>query len=128
MVSYSYSDTIGPRTLTFKQCIKDFNIIIFDVVCNCGDSSFKDIDIGHVLTGNLNIIRDRKLIQKGPSYREQSSINWDINFKTYITAVRQYKIKWAKQEIVDTRVLNEWEGTMIYMVRKRIDKIRRKYK
>ena len=39
-----------------------------------------DIDIGYVLSANLNIIRDRKrkkLIQKGPSYRERSSINWD---------------------------------------------------
>ena len=97
MVSYSYSKTIGPRIFIFR--IKDFNFDndISDVVCNCGDSAFIDImiDIGHVLTGNLNIIRDRKLrrklIQKGPSYRKQSSINWDINLKKYITAVRRYK-------------------------------------
>ena len=93
----------------------------FNVVCNCGDSAFIDIDIGHVLTDNLNMIRDRKLrklIQKGHSHREQSSINWDINLKNYITAVRQYKIKWVKQEKVDTRVLNEWECTVIDMVRR----------
>ena len=125
MVNYSYSKTIDPRIFNFDNENSD-------IICNCGDSAFIDIDIDRVLTGNLSIIRDRKLrklMQTGPSYREQSSINWDINLKNYITAVRQYK-KWAKQEKVDTRVLNEWEGTVIDMVGKRIDNkiIRRKHK
>ena len=134
LVSYSYSKTIGPKIFNFKRCIKDFNFdddSISNVICNCKDSTYIDHDIGHVLTGNLNILRDRKLrklLQKGPTYREQSNINWDINLKNYIIAVRQYKIKWAKQEKVDARVLSEWEGTVIDMVRKRIDNIRRKHK
>ena len=52
----------------------------------CMDTQPLDIDIGHVLTGNLNIIRYRKLrklIQKGPSYSEKSSINWDIKVTGY---------------------------------------------
>ena len=107
LVSYSYSKTIGPKIFIFKRCIKDFNFdddSISNGICNCKDSAYIDHDIGHVLTGNLNILRDRKLrklLQKGPTYREQSNINWDINLKNYIKAVRQYKIKWAKQEKVD---------------------------
>ena len=34
---------------------------------------------GHVVTGDLTIIKDvklRSLIEKGPSYREQNYINW----------------------------------------------------
>ena len=36
----------------------------------------------HVVTGDLNIIRDaklRSLVEKGPSFREQNSINWKVN-------------------------------------------------
>ena len=56
------------------------------------------------------------------SAKQPSYLNWDINLKNYIKAVRQYKIIWAKQEKVD------WEGIVIDMVRKRIDNIRRKHK
>ena len=38
----------------------------------------------HILTGNLNIIKNqqlRKLISKGPKYRETESISWKIQNK-----------------------------------------------
>ena len=87
---------------------------------NCKNSIYIDKDIGHVLTGNLNIIKDRKLrklIQKGPSYREQNNINWNTNLKNCIKAIKEYKTKWARREKVDTRVLNEWEGTVTSIVK-----------
>ena len=37
-----------------------------------------DKNVGHVITGNLTIVRHRKLrklLQKGPSYREPNNIN-----------------------------------------------------
>ena len=40
-----------------------------------------DEPAGHVVTGDLNIIRDaklRSLVEKGPSFRKQNSINWKI--------------------------------------------------
>ena len=39
---------------------------------------------GHVVTGDLSIIKDiklRNLISKGPAYREQNSIDWRMNLK-----------------------------------------------
>ena len=39
---------------------------------------------GHVLTGDLSIIRDvklRNLIRKGPVFREQNNIDWEVNLK-----------------------------------------------
>ena len=77
------------------------------------------------------IIKDRKLrklIQKGPSYREQNNINWNTNLKNCIKAIKEYKTKWARREKVDTRVLNEWEGTITSIVKTRIERIRRKHK
>ena len=55
---------------------------------------YTDSSIGHVLTGNLNIIRDRKLrklIYKGPSYREQNNINWNTNLKNCLKPIKEYK-------------------------------------
>ena len=74
----------------------DFNVGTHDMSCNCKNSIYIDKDIGHVLTGNFNIIKDRKLrklIQKGPSYREQNNINWNTNLKNCIKAIKEYKTK-----------------------------------
>ena len=133
IVSYAYPPTIGQKNFNFRKTMKHFNfdINVSDLPCTCKESPFIDKDIGHVVTGNLRIIKDRKLrqlIEKGPSYREQRYINWDLNLKDSMEAVRDYKTRWAKQEMVDIRVLDEWEGRIITAIRNKIDKIRNKHK
>jgi hypothetical protein len=51
-----------------------------NVYCDCYEPA------GHVVTGDLTIIRDAKLrslytyvVMKGPSYREQNCIDWTTN-------------------------------------------------
>ena len=63
IVSYSYTQTMGPKILNYKQCIKnlDFDVGTNHMSCKCNNSTYIDTNIGHMLTGNLNIIRDRKL-------------------------------------------------------------------
>ena len=46
---------------------------------------------------------------KGPSYREQININWNLNFKMCKEAVVKYRNKWAKSSKVDKRVLSKWK-------------------
>ena len=53
--------------------------------CNCSSSEYKYDLCGHVLTGDLSIIRDvklRNLIRKGPVFREQNNIDWEVNLRT----------------------------------------------
>ena len=86
--------------------------------------------IGHVVTGDLNVIRDAKLralIQKGPSYREQNDVDWKVTEKSYREAVAKYKHKRLRREKVDVRVLNEWECKVNKRVRKRIALMRNKH-
>ena len=68
--------------------------------------------IGHVVTGDLTIIRDaklRSLVERGPSYREQNYIDWNINERLCKEAVAKYKRRWSSREGVDISVFNEWE-------------------
>ena len=53
----------------------------------------------------------RKLLSKGPSYREQNNINWDTKQKILRKAIRNYKLQWANKEKEDTcsRALDELE-------------------
>ena len=132
-ISYSYTKTIAGKIFNFKQSIKDldFETGTKNFSCDCHVSDFKYEPAGHVVTGNLGIVENRKLrklISKGPSYREQNNINWDTNLKIIKKAVRAYKIKWAKKDRVDSRTLDEWECRIIETVQARIDRLRKKGK
>ena len=81
--------------------------------------------VGHVVTENLGIVENRKLrklLDNGPSFREQNNINWDTNLKTLKKAIREYKIQWARKEKVDSRALDEWECRTLEAVQTRLRK------
>ena len=66
--------------------------------CECSTCKYCYEPAGHVITGDLSIIRNAKLrtlVAKGPSYREQ---NWNVNEKICRRAVAAYKRKWSKKE------------------------------
>ena len=84
MVSYTYTKTISGQIFNHKQVVEelDFDNGTEDMHCDCNTSSYCYEPAGHVVTGDLNIIRDaqlRSLIEKGPSYREQNYVDWKIN-------------------------------------------------
>ena len=61
-----------------KAVIKDidFSMKTFYMTCNCSSSRFLYAPAGHVITGNLDIVKNtelRNLINKGPSFREQNN-------------------------------------------------------
>ena len=65
----------------------DFDVGTEGMHCDCSTCRYCYEPAGHVVTGVLNIIRDAKLralIRKGPSYREQNSIDWRVNEDIYI--------------------------------------------
>ena len=69
---------------------------------------------GHVVTGDLSIIKDtklRKMVSKGPAYREQNNIDWRVNLKNCKSAFPRLA-KWAEEASVDRRVLRHWEETV----------------
>ena len=80
MVVYSLSQPIRSRILNYKKFVSELNLDRFledenIIQCHCSKypSEFVNDDRGHILTGNLQIIKNnklRELISKGPKYRE----------------------------------------------------------
>ena len=76
---------ISSKIFNHKQFVESLDINAFIqneaiMPCNCEDSPYKDSEHGHIVTGDLRIVRNnkrRKLITKGPKYREPSSISWN---------------------------------------------------
>ena len=86
MVIYSLCEPIRSSILNYKQFVKQLDLDLFcrdskSVLCQCKNYSnqFIDPSCNHVLTGDLGIIKNnklRKLISKGPKYREPENVDW----------------------------------------------------
>jgi hypothetical protein len=65
--------------------------------------SFSIQPIGHVITGDLNIIQHeslRKVISHGPKFRESQHINWKHNFKIIMDAVEDYARRFMPNSLI----------------------------
>ena len=112
VVGYNYTKTISSKNFDQKRVVKELDLDsgTKDIECSCSSSDFCYGPAGHVVTGDLRIIKDtklRELVNKGPSYREQNNIDWDLNARICEEAVTEYKVKWSRKLRVDRRVLNE---------------------
>ena len=76
-----YSDTIRSKLFNYKQTVDSINTsrYNYNASCDCHNSQFINEHHGHIVTGDLRIIENenlRKLISKGPNYREPKTVNW----------------------------------------------------
>jgi len=72
--------------------------------CNCYNSRYRYEPCGHVITGDLNIVKDREVIaflKKGLKYRPASKINWKECRDVIEKPLRSYCKKRITKEISD---------------------------
>ena len=129
-ISYKYTKAIGGRIFNQKKVVEELDIDrgAGNMCCDCSTSKYCYEPAGHVITGDLTIVKDaelRGLIEKGPSFREQNYIN--INENLCKEAVAKYKRKWSRKERVDIRVLNEWECKVNECIEKRIRSLKSRH-
>ena len=107
-------DQLHPKFLIIKKSLQEID---FDDIkakppsCSCNNSKFCYLPVGHIITGDLNIIENetlRSVIYIGPKYRIPKTINWKYNFKLLMDAVEDYARKWAKREDANINSLSEW--------------------
>ena len=101
-----------------------------DMECSCSSSNYRYEPCGHVVTGDLSIIRGvklRNLIKKGPMYREQNNIDWNVNMRNCKEAVSKYMRKWASRMEVDRQVLRDWEKTVHECIDKRVRSLKKQH-
>ena len=132
IVSYTYPKTVASKVFNFKQATSNLNFEIgtVNMSCNCSTSPYTYAPAGHIVTGNLGIVKNkhvRKLLTKGPTYREQNNINWNRNEEICLEAIRKYRVKWAKSENIDVRVLSDWEHEVTRCIKNRIKRCKRKH-
>ena len=102
LVSCKYTNNISRSVFNYNQALRNINFDDYrnaSSSCDCQSSTFRYEPHGHVITGDLRIVRNRKLrrlLEKGPKYREQNNIDWHLNKEILTKAVDDYANNWSK--------------------------------
>ena len=113
----------------YNQTLRNINLDDYHNAsssCDCKSSTFRCEPHGHVITGDLRIVRDRKLrrlLEKGPKYREQNVIDWKLNKKILLTAIDDYAKNWGKREGYHVSALEEWSEKVKLIISNRIQNL-----
>ena len=114
LIAYSYTTPIASKIFYYKNALQDFTANAYassPPVCNCVSYPINYGPAGHVITGDLNIIRNVELkaaLSKGPKYREPQSFTWRKNFKIIMDSDEDYARRWTKLKEADEYTLSEW--------------------
>ena len=134
-VVYSLGKTIRNKILNYKKAVSSIDTN-YDIECDSQQhKDFVNENHGHVLTGDLRIITNsklRKLVRKGPNFRDAMSINWnkckreiEIGLDSSIDRIVSTNPKVTLEEFVDRKrkILQE-VGNKIISLKRRIKFIR----
>ena len=132
MISYKYTNTISRSVFNFNQTLYNVNIDDYNnasLSCDCASSTFRYEPHGHVITGDLRIVKNRKLrrlLEKGPKDREQNTVDWNLNKKILTKAVDDYIKNWSKRKGCHVSALEEWSETVKLIIQNRINNLQRR--
>ena len=131
IISYSNSSPIAPKIFNYRNLLEGLNtenITRNLSACSCKGSEFSYNPAGHIITGDLNIVRISKLrdiLFKAPKYRQPRSFTWKQNSKLILDSVEEYARRWAKKEDVQVDTLSEWVKSVMSLVNRRVSVLSR---
>lgn len=137
-VVYSLEGTIRNKIFNYKQTVADIDsedLVTYGTglaSCDCADSEFCDPNHGHILTGDLRVIGNqklRKLVARGPNFREAKTIHWG-HCKNEITSGLEAYIDrvCVKFPDIETEHLVDWKNKVLEIVDLDIQKLKLKIK
>ena len=127
-VIYSLTPPIAGKIFNFNKFVAELDIEAFrdnmDIVpCSCQDSSYKHKDLGHILTGDLSIVENnslRKILSKGPKYREPKPLNFGKAREHIVTGLDNCISKWCNKKGLPIDILKDWKYAVLEKVDNRI--------
>ena len=112
---YRYGKTIGNRILNYNKQLKNCGAIsyadILSMDCDCQQSEFKHGDFGHVITGDLAIIRDselRNICSYGTKFRENPPLDINCIKAQLKDEVRKLVVKICQKYKKSRSALKKW--------------------
>ena len=124
IICYKYNKPVRNMIFNYNKIVADLNINDnMPETCECAASKHCYKPAGHIITGNFDLIKDkrlRNLLSKGPKYRLPSLIDFDSCRTKIAEAIQNFSIKWCNREHVEQDALNDWKKKIFEIVDKRI--------
>ena len=114
-ISYKYTKTIRNTILNYNSVIKE-SLDHQDMVCQCNTSQYKNSDHGHIVTGNLNFIKNlelRKVFEQGLNFRIPVLRDKTRALKSISEGLTDYIKKTSNRYKVPITAFEEWKNTVI---------------
>ena len=117
----------------YKETVQNFkhDEDIENAPCYCQHSKFADGHHGHVVTGNLMIIENKKLrelFRKGPNYREKQTMNWGTAVRSLKEDVSSFIKKWSSKVSKPVVYFSEWKYKFLKILEQKGKLLRKKIK
>ena len=127
-VVYSLKPPISSIVLNFNKFVSQPDVDQFlendsTLPCNCAESPFRDKHHGHIISGDLRLVENnklRKLLVKGPKYREKRFVNWDEIENSLIDSVKVCAKEWCNKHGENELIMREWVCTVSGKIRNMI--------
>ena len=127
-VIYKLSQNIGSKIFNFNKFVSSLNITgspndLSALPCKCNNSPYTDQHHGHIMTGNLSLIKNnrlRALFSKGPKYREPKSVDWDKARECIRSGVKSCAVSWCQKHKKNEALLMDWVNSVMEQVDRRI--------
>ena len=136
MVVYSLSKPIRSQLFSYHKFVSELDLNTFidnieSIPCHCGsfDTSFVDQHHKHILTGNLDILGNTKLIQlfsKGPKFREPAIVDWDKARQEIASAINDYIKRISSDKSIQISQFQEWKTNLLKLVDNKIAVLKNK--
>ena len=140
ITTFSLNSPIRNKILNYKEVVTNLHIVRsggkFHVnnlpECECHLSDFCETAHGHIVTGDLRIVQNnklRKLISKGPKFREPRFLNLNKCLNAVCSGLDEFIQKTtSKCKSVKKDSLKAWKDKILFFVENRIKYLKNKIK
>ena len=132
MVVFDLVKSIRSKVFNYKQTVQELDVDAFlanpaILPCSCTDSSFKDAHHGHIISGDLRIVQNKKLqklLIKGPKYGESEGICWNKARDSITIGINDFIKKNSNSERLHTSVFTEWKCKVLELLDDKINALK----
>ena len=135
-IVYSLGPTIRSKVFNYKDTVSHIKTSDLETygtgisACDCHESEFVNGHHGHIVTGDLRIIKNtklRKLLKKGPNYREPKTINWKKCREAIVAGLDSCQSRMASscKNVTEADML-AWKNMVLQKVDAKINSLKQK--
>ena len=113
-VCFKYGKTLGQVAFNYKSTLE--NIDKIPETCKCEDSPYKDVFWKHIITGDLNILKDPKLIDifsKGSKFRMCNYVSKKDLYISFNDDLREYCNRLSYSHSLAAASFSEWKCKLL---------------